>query len=203
MKARFAMILALAICAAPAFAGKAYIDYDKEYDKKIETYAWYETSETSMADGSPLMHQRIIEDIETYLIRGRGQRVESDPDVYFTYHTDSKETVSVNTSSYGYGYPSAWSMGGYYGRYGGYGYGGYGSMGSSSTTVSTYETGTLIIDVWDAETEKLIWRGTAAGITVSDNPNKMAKRITKAIRKIVAQWDRTKASDDKKAAKAG
>ena len=93
-------------------------------------------------------------------------------------------------------------MGGYYGRYGSYGYGGYG-VGTTSTTVSTYETGTLVVDVWDAETEQLIWRGTAAGITVSDNPNKMAKRITKAIRKIVSEWDKTKARDAKQAAKAG
>jgi hypothetical protein len=45
----------------------------------------------------------------------------------------------------------------------------------------------------------------AANITVSDNPEKMAKRLDKAIKKMVDQWQKIKArtaKDDAKAAKA-
>jgi hypothetical protein len=76
-------------------------------------------------------------------------------------------------------------------------------MGSSSTTVSTYEVGTLVVDAWDPKTEKLVWRGTATNMTVSDNPEKMMKRIDKALAKIVKKWQNLKAKEAKAAAKAG
>ena len=40
------------------------------------------------------------------------------------------------------------------------GYGGIGG-GSSVTTAHTYETGTLIIDIWDAKTNQATFRGAA------------------------------------------
>ena len=51
------------------------------------------------------------------------------------------------------------------GSCGGYGYGGYGYGGgplSATTTIRKYTRGTLVIDVWDARTKQLVWRGTAS-----------------------------------------
>ena len=76
------------------------------------------------------------------------------------------------------------------------------SIAISTTTVSTYVRGTLIVDVWDAKTKELIWRGMAANITVSDNPNKMATRIDKALKKMVDKWQQIKAKAAKDKAKA-
>ena len=56
------------------------------------------------------------------------------------------------------------------------------------TSVRSYESGTLVVDVWDAESKQLIWRGTAPGIAVSWNPKKIEKRLDKALRKMVTQW---------------
>ena len=196
MRTRVLLVLTAILFAGPAFAQKIYIDYDKDYDRStIKTYAWKATPDTSVKDYDPLLHSRIVSGIEHYLTLGGLAEADSDPDVYVTYHGNSKEELSVNTSSIGvgYGYPSAWG----YGRYGGYGgyYGSYyGGMygGMATTTVTAYQVGTLVIDVWDADTEKLIWRGMAAEIVLSDNPNKMAKKIDKALAKMMDKWRRVK-----------
>ena len=60
-------------------------------------------------------------------------------------------------------------------------------MGTTTTTVSKYEVGALVVDVWDASSKEAIWRGTAMNIMISDNPEKMAKRVDKALQKIVKQ----------------
>jgi len=190
MKFRILVILAALLVAGPAFAQKVYIDYDKDYDfSSIETFKWTKTEETSLAQQDSLMHSRIVNAIEHYLTMGKVREVDGEPDIYVTYHTSTKENLSFNTTNFGYGYPGGW-YGGYYGRYG-YGTG----FNTASTTVSTYETGTLLVDAWDANTEKLVWRGTATNISVVDNPEKMMKRIEKALKKIVNKWAKMKSQD--------
>ena len=186
MKFRVFLVFASVLMAGPVFAQKVYIDYDKGYDfDGVKTFSWAKTSETSVQQGDPLLHSRIVNALEHYLSMGGAREVESDPDIYVTYHTSTKKEMSLDTTNWGYGYPGGWYRGGYYGRYGG--------MGSSTTTVSTYEVGTLVVDAWDRATKKLVWRGTAAGITVSENPQKMEKRVDKALKKIVDKWQKIKA----------
>jgi hypothetical protein len=198
MKHRVLFALALLVVAGPAFAQKAYIDYDRDYDfDSIKTFAWAETSETSVEKTDPLLHSRIVNGIEYYLAQAGFTEVTDNPDVYVTYHTSSKEELSLNTSHFGYGYPGGMAWGGYYGHYG-YGYGGF---SSSSTTVSSYQIGTLVVDVWDAKSKKLVWRGTAGNITVTDNPTRMGKRVDKALAKIVKASQNIKAKAEKAAAK--
>ena len=189
MRFRVWVALGLLMVAGPAFAQKVYVDYDKDYVlPKDKTFMWQE-GENTLEGQNPLMHSRIKNGIEHYLSNAGFTEVESDPAIYFTYHTSTKENLSFSTTSMGYGYPGGW--------YGGY-YGGYG-MGSSTTSVSTYETGTLVVDAWDAHTKKLVWRGTATNITVTDNPDKMVKKIDSALSKIVKKWQsiKEKAQKDK------
>ena len=193
MKFAALWVAGLALFAGPALAQKIYIDYDKDYDAaSLKTFAWADTQENSLEQSNPLLHSRIVNGIEYYLTLAGASEAESDPDVYVTYHTSTKEELSVNTSHWGYGYPGGWAYGGYYGHYG-YPYGG----GLASTTVSTYQRGTLVVDVWDASTKQLVWRGTAADITVSENPGKMEKRIDTALKKMVSTWKKIKAKNAK------
>ena len=193
MKMRLLIALILILAATPAFAVKVFIDHDTKYDfKNIKTFAWAPTPDTSVADTNPLMHSRIVNAIEHYIAMGGTQEVKDNPDVYVTYHTNSKEEMQLNTSSFGYGYPGGWGWGGYgYGA----GWGGGASMGSSTTSVSTYEVGTLIVDVWDAASKELVWRGTATDIYLSDNPDKMMKKIDKALAKIVKKSQKLELKD--------
>ena len=186
MKLQVLLVVALVLVATPALAQKVYIDYDKEYEfDTIETFAWSKTAETSLEQADPLLHSRIVNAIEHYLTVSGVRETDTDPDVSVTYHTSTKENLSLNTTNWGYGYPGGWGWGGYYG--------GYGGFGSSSTTVTSYDTGTLVVDVWDPKTNNLVWRGTAANMTVSQNPEKMGKRIDKALQKIVSKWQKMKA----------
>jgi len=178
--------IACALAVGPAFAQKAYIDYDNAYDRStVHTYAWSETDST-LAAVNPRAHDHIVAQIDTYLATAGLKKVDQDADVFVTYHTNSKEELSVNTSSMGYGYPSSF----YWNPYWGAGY------GSTSTTVTSYTRGTLIVDIWDAETKKLIWRGSATDI-VPENPEKAYKKIDKALQKIVAKWKQVAARDKK------
>jgi hypothetical protein len=185
MKIRVAVLAAVMVLAG---CNNVFIDYDAGYDfDTIETFAWAPTEGTSLKDSNPLLHSRVVNAIEHYLTLGGIREVESNPDVYVTYHTSTKENLQLNTTSYGYGYPAGWGWGGYYGRYG------YGGFHGSTTTATTYLTGTLIVDVWDAETKELVWRGTAADMTVYEKPEKMAKRIETALTKLVNQGQKMKA----------
>ena len=183
MKFRAILVLAVFLMAAPAFAQKVFIDYDHEYDfKKIKTFEWKKGSD-SLEKTDPLLDSRLVNGIQYYLTQTGWVETDDNPDVYVTYHTSTKEEMSLNTTNFGYGYPGGWGWGGYGGYYGGWG----GGIGTSTTTVTKYEIGTLVVDVWDAKTKNLVWRGTATNITVSDNPQKMEKRIDKALAKIASQ----------------
>jgi hypothetical protein len=201
MRLTASILFVLVMLTGSAFAQTVSVDYDREYDyetRKIKTFAWVESSETSVAAVDPLLHSRIVNGIEYYLSHAGMTQVDvnADPDIHVTYHASSKEEVHVNTTTMGYGYPGGWVYGGYYGGYG------MGGVGTATTSVSTYQTGTLVVDVWDAKSEKLVWRGMASNIVVTQNPEKMEDKIDKALKKMVDKWGKIKQQNAKEKAKA-
>jgi hypothetical protein len=182
-------VLAL-LAALPATAQKVYVDYDRSANfEAYKTFAWGETPETSLQGESPLMHSRIKNAIEYHLTEGGLVEDTENPDLYVTYHTNSKEEVQLSTTGMGYGYGGGWGWDPFWG--------GMGGMGTSTTTSHTYERGSLIIDLWDAKSKQAIWRGTAQAV-VKQNPQAAAKQIDKAIAKIVKRFDKMYAKDMKK-----
>jgi hypothetical protein len=71
----------------------------------------------------------------------------------------------------------------YSGGYGGYGWRGVGGMGSATTTVNEYTVGTLVVDIFDAKSKQLLFRGTASD-EISDKPEKNVKKLAKASDKM-------------------
>jgi len=61
--------------------------------------------------------------------------------------------------------------------------GGFGSDGISTTTEETYKVGTLIVDLFDRTTKKLIWRGSASG-TLSNKSDKNIKNLNRSVLKM-------------------
>lgn len=175
--------VALLLTAMPASAQKIFVEHDTGYDTDgIETFSWSKTLETSAEASHPLLHSHIVNSIEHYLSMGGIREVESDPDVFVTYHTSTQDSLFLNINNFGYGYPGGWGYSGYYG----YGY------GMATATVSSFESGTLVVDAWDAGTEKMVWRGIATNITVYENPDKMLKKVDVALKKIVKKWQKIK-----------
>ena len=170
------LAIALMTClASAATAQKITTDWDHEANfSSYQTYMWHEGTPLS----NQLMQQRVNSAIESELSAKGLREVESNPDVYVTYHATKKDNTEYQTDSFGYG------MGGRGWRWGGMGMGG---MGTSTTRAVTYQKGTLVVDLWDAKTKKMVWRGTSTS-TLSDKPDKNSKKIHKAMEKLFAKY---------------
>jgi hypothetical protein len=53
----------------------------------------------------------------------------------------------------------------------------------ATTTVENYKEGTLVVDMFDANTKKLLWRGNATD-TLSDKSDKNIKKLDKSVEKM-------------------
>ena len=180
--------LAALLVVSGASAQQSYVDFDKEADfESYKTFTWVQSDE-DLSESSPLWHERVRNGITERMVEGGMTEVTGDeiPDVYVTYYASQSQTTRVITDHMGYGYGGGY--GGVYGsRYGHRGgYMGMG-MGTSTSRVVTYDKGTLVIDIWDAEKKEMVWRGTTTD-TISDNPTKMEKRLNKMLDKLIKVW---------------
>lgn len=183
MKKILGLIVLLGLAVSPALAQKVVIDYAHDFDfEKVKTFQYVDTQDSDMAD--QLMDERIESLIKQKLVDGGLTEVDDNPDLYVTYHTTSKENQVYNTTSFGYGgYGPGW--GGWGGYYGGWG----GGMSTSTTTASTYVEGTLIIDAYEPDEKKMVWRGMGT-VTVKAKPEKQVKQIENILNKLGKKWDR-------------
>jgi hypothetical protein len=70
-----------------------------------------------------------------------------------------------------------------------YGYDGASGPGYTKTYDTSYEKGSLIIDMIDIKSEQLIWRGTAQAKANPDaDPNKRQQRLEEAVQKILKEF---------------
>ena len=179
MRKTLGLLIVLAFAAAPAFAQKVNIDYAHDFDfSTVKTFQYVNIEESNA--GNELTDGRIRDAIIRELTEGGLKQVDSDPDLFVTYHITTKENTVYNTTSFGYG--------GYGGGWGGWGYGGVG-MGSSHTTASTFTEGTLILDGYEPTEKKMVWRGTGT-VTVASKPEKQTKQIDKILAKMGNRWDK-------------
>ncbi len=169
------------LAAVAASAMDIYVDFDRSGRFSwYKTWSYVDTEETSLKGHNDLMHSRIKNALEHHLSQGRMSEDNDDPNLYVTYHAASSQAVSVNPVSFGVGFGGGWARDPY-----------WGGGGISTASSSTYEQGTLIIDIWEAETKKLVWRGVAVDV-FSDNPDKADKKINKAIEKMIKKWRKMK-----------
>ena len=173
--------IAIALAFVAACGGvKTTTDFDRQADfSQYKTYAWHEGSDSDVQDSDPLAHERLIAAVDAQMQQHGFQKASSNPDVYITYHGEDQEQTRLDTTYMGgggWGYGPGWGWGG----------GGMG-MGGSTTTVRNYTVGTLVLDMWDANAKRLVWRATASD-TLSDNPQKNAEKIEKAAVKMFESY---------------
>lgn len=181
MRKHACLIILVLLGAATAAAVDVYVDYDRSGRFSwYKTWAWAETEETSLKGHNDLMHSRIKNAIEAHIARGRLVEDTENPQLYITYHAGSRQAVKVDPVSFGVGIGGSWVRNPY-----------WGGVGVSTAGTTTYEQGTLIIDIWEAETKKLVWRGVAIDV-FDDDPKKADKKIDKAIAKMIKQWRKMK-----------
>ena len=178
---RMFSICFLLMTGTTAFAQKVTVDFDKNTDfSKYKTYAFSTGTPTPVT----LTNQRIEQAIEAQLVAKGLTRVASNSDLSVVYHCAVDKRTQLNTTSIG-----DWGWGPGWGRYVGWGWGpGWGGSGGDAVTkVEEILVGQLIVDVGDAAAKRYIWRGTASD-TVSSNPEKNAKTINKAVKKMFEKF---------------
>ena len=165
--ARFCIALATLSVATLGLAGVS-VDFEKTADfSKYKTFQWKEGTVLP----NPLMQDRLKAAVEKEL-QAKGVVPASDsPHLIVMTHGRLDTRTSVDTTSFGYG--------GYYGWGGG--------MATSSTTVREIPVGTILVDLVDAGTNKLVWRGTGTDV-VSDKPEKNEAKINKLIPKMFKSY---------------
>ena len=175
-----AFLLLTIMLPVAVLAQRVNIDFGKDVDfTKYKTYAYQVCHNVE----NPFVDKRIVKELESRIAMAGLIRAEADPDVNVTYHSSTSEDFVVDTNTWGYGFGSGWYWG--HGR----GYWGYGAGApvSTTTTVRKYIRGTLVVDIWDARTKQLVWRGTATD-TVNDNPEKNDKHLKKAMEKMFRKY---------------
>jgi hypothetical protein len=95
------------------------------------------------------------------------------PDFQVVYHLDVKDRI--NATDWGYNTSGNWTYWGWGGR---------------DVDVQQYRQGTLVIDIVDAATKQLIWRGLAQGALPEKplTPEEAEKKINKVVGKILDKF---------------
>jgi len=159
-----ALSIVLFLATILAFGQKVTTDWNHTTNfYKYKTFMWIQEPETR----DPLMKQRVIDVINAQLSAKGLQLVTGGADLGVAANVATQAKNSLNTFYDGTG----WGWG----------------MGTATTTVDTYEAGTLIVDLFDAKTRKVVWRG-AATTTVPDSPEKATKKLDKTVQKMFKKY---------------
>jgi hypothetical protein len=171
----------LPICLAVFISTAAFADgVTIEYDENVKpgtykSFTFVDSDKNSMSKSNPEMHERAVANIRVMFIRSGIREVSKDADLNVTYHAARGDDLSVNISEYGYKYPRSFMR-----------------AGSGTTDpAATYEQGAIIMDVWDTETEEVVWRGVAWKI-LNSNPDKRGKQLDQAMESMWRKWEKIK-----------
>jgi hypothetical protein len=175
-------LLALTALASLALlAGCSSMSVTFDYDKNVtwetyRTYGWLggnetaPTNQTSAQLSGGLLDRRIHEAVD-YEMAQRGITRADDPDLLVKYHLGTEEKVQV--TDWGYRYSD------YYWGYGG-----------RQIDVYQFTQGTLVLDIIDAASKTLVWRGTATGTVDGQqrSPEEMQRRVNNVVNKILENF---------------
>ena len=151
-----------------------------DYDKRVD-FSKYKTYELFNGTGnhiSSLNQDRILQSVRQEMEKKKFVEDSIHPDILVNTSAIVKAgtEVSANTSYYGYGgagRPYYWDAG----------------MSSSHTSydVTHYKEGSLIIDMVDASTKKLIWQGVGNS-RIDESTKEADSRIAGAVNKIMEDF---------------
>jgi len=172
---------ALTLIMIVAFAGCSSISVSHDYDnhfawRSFKTYAWLGTAQTdpnsqASAQLSGGLLDKRIHDAVDFEMGQRNIVAGDNPEILVKYHLGAEDKVSV--TDWGYRYSD------YYWGYGG-----------RQIDVYQYTEGTLVIDVIDAESKTLIWRGSATGTVDGKQrtPEEMQERVNGIVGKTLESF---------------
>ncbi len=138
-------ILLIAGCQSPVA-----VDFDRAQIERIQAFTTFEIDSREERAGygtialSPLVDRRVQNAILNNL-EAKGYARSKSADFRINFHTVTKDRTDVHDLGYG---PAPFGREPYFGDYS------YGRL-----FIDKYEEGTLVIDVIDAQNNRLVWRG--------------------------------------------
>lgn len=158
-------------------------DYDKSTDfTKYHTYyfeGWQKDSDKLLNE---IDKKRILDSFKAeFAARGMtavADKSQADATIVLYLVLDKKTSTTAYTNfTGGMGYGPRW------------GYGMGIGMGSATTTYNEedYVEGTLVVDMYDASTKKLVWQGISIS-TVQSKAQKRDKTIPKKVKKLMGKF---------------
>jgi hypothetical protein len=166
------LILSIFVMTLTAAADDVSTDYDHKIDfSKYRTYVWLRPANIMDA----LMRQQ-AEDAINQQLQIKGMKMVTDPeqaDIGLVVNGATQERHTLQT------FYDSWPGGWYWGGWGW----GDGGFGTATTIEQTYLEGTIVVDVFDTQTQRIVWRGVGTD-TLSHKPAKNEKKIDKVVDKM-------------------
>ena len=165
----FTMLIALAIGFTSCSPFNVRTDYAETAN--FNTYKTYKLRIDDLKLND-IDKDRVLNEVSKQL-QMKGLSVSDNPDLIVNVKADHKNVTDVNrglNTRIGWGGP----------------FGGVG-IGVGRTWASNYNQGSLMLDLIDAKTNKLVWQGVGTGIAV-DAPNTKQKQIPQIVAEIMAKY---------------
>ena len=179
MRRLLCLASAMLLIAAFASAQDVSYNFDQKADfAKFKTYRWVKVEGAEQPD--ELTAKMIVQAIDTQLTAKGLTKVESgNADLLVAYQVAINKEKEVTSYSTGYGMGPGW---------GGRWYGGYGG-GTTTASTSTILIGSLALDMYDAASKTLVWRGLASKqIDTTAKPDKRQKNLDKGMAKLLKDF---------------
>ncbi len=181
MKMWFLFILYLLFL---TIAGCSQVMVSQDYDKaahfsQYTTYSWIEPSAKGISNiqtNNPLLHNRFQTSINR-ILQNKGYTLAGKADLHVNYEYSIRTKIQSKNlePTLGYGY-------GRYGRYGGIAV-------RSGSDIYQYDQGILVINLYDARTKNLIWRGKGTDVAATHpDPDKVTAQVFKLVSTILQQF---------------
>jgi hypothetical protein len=158
----FVLVGLMLLFAGRSSAAEVKTDYDRNaHFAQYKTYSW-----KRVQTRDPLMVDRIKSAVNGSLAAKGLTEVPTGGDISIVANevTQNQQTLDTFYNNFGGGR-----------RFGGF--------GDATTTTETYRVGTLVVDLSDPATKKLVWRGSASD-TLSDKSEKNIDNLDKGVVKM-------------------
>lgn len=170
MKKQF-LIFAIATAAVVTSCSPFQIKSDYSATANFTDYKTYllRTDDLKLND---LDKDRVLNELSKQ-VQSKGFTSSQNPDVIINVKASHKKIQDIQSNQpygmYGWGGPWGWGV------------------GMNRTWTTNYNSGTIVIDMVDAKTNKLIWQGIGSGISV-DSPKSKQKQIPEVVADIMANY---------------
>jgi hypothetical protein len=169
-KMAFVLTGIMLLLASIASAQQVKTDYDRSANfAQYKTYSWehVKTQDTLNVD-------RIKSAVNAALAAKGLTQVDSGGEISIVAVEMTQNQQTLNTFYNGFGGGWGWR------RFGG-------GLGEATTTTETYKVGTLVVDLFDSSSKKLLWRGSSSD-TLSNNSDKNIKNLDKGVEKMFKKF---------------